>query len=100
MQSLGIRHKLSTAQHPQTEGQTERTVRSMKQILRTFCATNPHLCVEYLRLVELSMNQRTNTSTHMSPFEPNNGFIPPVPANFLLPQLRIPTYNNLLSRLS
>ena len=37
MAQLNIKHRLSTAYYPQTDGQTERINQTLKQYLRCFC---------------------------------------------------------------
>jgi len=72
---LGIETRLSTAYHPQTDGQTERMNQELEQYLRMFvdyCQTN---WPEWLAITKFSYN-KIQTSTEISPFYANYGFNP------------------------
>jgi len=59
---LGINTKLSTAYHPQTDGQTERMNQELEQYLRMFvdyCQTN---WPEWLAIAEFSYNNKIQKS--------------------------------------
>ena len=60
--------RFSTANHPQTDGQTERTNRTLEQYLRLYAANKPHEWSSYLPIAELAYNNSTHSSIGMSPF--------------------------------
>ncbi|KAG7667411.1 hypothetical protein KSW81_001142 [Nannochloris sp. 'desiccata'] len=64
---LGIKHKLSTAYHPQTDGQSEITVRIVVDMLRTLHQEYPNW-VQILPAVEFAINNSKNVSTGKTPF--------------------------------
>ena len=66
--SLGVRLRMSTAAHPQSDGSTERAVRSMKDYLRSLCMGDPSGWADRLPLVEFAFNSHVNTSTGVTPF--------------------------------
>ena len=73
---LGTKVKLSSAYHPQTDGQTERVNQTLEQYLR--CSIN-HLqdnWVELLPLAEFAYNNAQHSSTGKSPFYVNYGCHP------------------------
>jgi len=73
---LGISIRLSTAYHPQTDGQTERMNQELEQYLRMFmdyCQTN---WPEWLAIAKFSYNNKIQKSTKTSPFYANYGFNP------------------------
>ncbi|KYQ96678.1 LTR-retrotransposon skipper [Tieghemostelium lacteum] len=81
---LGINQFLSTAFHPQTDGQSERTNRTMEQILRNFVNYKMDNWSELLSGVEFSINNAINASTKYSPFFLNFGQHPIVPSSILI----------------
>jgi len=70
---LGIETKLSTAFHPQTDGQTERTNQELEQYLRMFIDHRQEQWPEWLRTAEFAYNNKVNTSTKVLPFRANSG---------------------------
>ena len=65
---LGITENLSTARHPQTDGQTERLNQEMEQYLRIFCGKRQHDWADWLACAEFSINNKINSSTGYSTF--------------------------------
>jgi hypothetical protein len=70
---LGIRTSLSTAFHPQTDGQTERVNQEIEQYLRVFVNQRQDDWAEWLPLAEFAYNNRVHSSTRRTPFEMDNG---------------------------
>ena len=65
---LGIKTKLSTAYHPQTDGQTERTNQELEQYLRIFINHRQNDWEEWLPMAEFSYNNKVHSSTKQTPF--------------------------------
>ena len=53
---LGISPKLSTAHHPQMDGQTEVMNREVQQYLQLFCAEEQECCADWLGLAQFAIN--------------------------------------------
>ncbi|KAG3136055.1 hypothetical protein PI126_g17987 [Phytophthora idaei] len=70
-QVLGNRLDMSTADHPQTDGQTERVNRVVEDILRSVCAEAPRRWSEVLPLVDFALNNAVHASTGFTPFYVN-----------------------------
>jgi len=68
---LGIKSKLSTAFHPQTDGQTERVNQELEQYLRMFIDHRQKQWPEWLGMAEFTYNNKAHSSTKMSPFKAN-----------------------------
>jgi len=68
---LGIKSKLSMAFYPQTDGQTERVNQELEQYLRMFIDHRQKQWPEWLGTVEFAYNNKTHSSTKMSPFKAN-----------------------------
>jgi transposase InsO family protein len=73
---VGMKSSLSTAFHPQTDGQTERVNQTLEQYLRTFSDYWQTNWVEHLPLEEFAYNNMMNATTQFSPFYSNFGFHP------------------------
>ena len=50
-QSIGTHLNLSSAYHPETNGQTERVNQVIEDMLRSYCNQQPQLWLKYLPLV-------------------------------------------------
>ncbi|ETP29749.1 hypothetical protein F442_21143 [Phytophthora nicotianae P10297] len=68
-----------TADHPQTDGQTERVNRVVEDILRSLCAEAPKRWSEILPLVEFALSNAVHASTGFTPFYVNGLVNPRVP---------------------
>jgi transposase InsO family protein len=73
---LGIQLKLSTAFHPQTDGQTERMNRDLQQYLRLFTAEKQDEWVDWLPLAQFSYNTKKQASIQKSLFEVTRSYVP------------------------
>ncbi|KAI3802321.1 hypothetical protein L1987_30451 [Smallanthus sonchifolius] len=67
--ALGTRLDLSTAYHPQTDGQTERTIQTLEDMLRACVIDFGGNWDSHLPLIEFSYNNSYHTSINMAPFE-------------------------------
>jgi len=70
---------MSTADHPQTDGQTERVNRVVEDILLSICAETPKRWSAMLPLVEFALNNAVHASTGCTPFYVNGPTHPRVP---------------------
>ena len=68
-QALGTRIDLSTAYHPQTDGQSERTIQTLEDMLRACVIDFGGNWDTHLPLVELSYNNSYHSSIKAAPFE-------------------------------
>ena len=76
MQKLGVKHSLSTAFHPQTDGQTERLNQTLEQYLRCYVNYEQNNWVELLPTAQWAYNSSDNEAISMSPFKANYGYDP------------------------
>jgi len=72
----GIRSRMSTAFHPQTDGQTERLNQTIEAYLRSFVNYEQDDWVNLLPMAEFANNNSVTTATGLSPFYANYGFHP------------------------
>ena len=68
---------MSTAYHPQTDGQTEVINRVVEQYLRAFVHDKPSTWGRFLMWMEWSYNTSVHSATGMSPYEITFGKKPP-----------------------
>jgi len=72
-QTMGTKLAMSTAFHPQTDGQTERANRTLEDMLRAFVSYRQNDWDQFLSTAEFACNNAPNASTGMSPFRINYG---------------------------
>ena len=68
-EAMGTKLKLSSAYHPQTDGQTERTIQSLEDLLRACTLDHRGSWDNVLPLVEFTYNNSFHASIGMAPFE-------------------------------
>lgn len=88
-ESIGTQQAMSTAYHPQTDGQTERVNRVLEDMLRMYVAKSQDDWDEKLVCAEFAINNSDHESTGSSPFLLNYGFHPHLPVA-ILPNRRVP----------
>ncbi|GKB85199.1 putative reverse transcriptase domain-containing protein [Tanacetum coccineum] len=67
--ALGTRLDMSTAYHPQTDGQSERTIQTLKDMLRTYVIDFGNVWARHLLLIEFSYNNSYHASIKAALFE-------------------------------
>ena len=89
---LGIKLSMSTARHPQSDGQSEREIKTLVTALRSFCNDHQDDWDEYLDMLELGFNSAVQASTKCSPHELVYGVAPRLPIDVALDTLtpRVP----------
>lgn len=73
MEFLDIKRSLSSAYHPQTDGQTERVNQTVEHYLRAFCSWEQDDWVDLLPLAEYTYNDTVTSATGITPFYANYG---------------------------
>ncbi|GKD81715.1 putative reverse transcriptase domain-containing protein [Tanacetum coccineum] len=68
-EALGTRLDMSTAYHPETDGQSERTIQTLEDMLRACVIDFRKGWVNHFSLVEFSYNNIYHTSIKAAPFE-------------------------------
>src|SRR4051812_21631382 len=68
-QALGTELRLSTAYHPQTDGQSERTIQILEDMLRSCIVDFGGTWEDHLPIVEFAYNNSFQASIDMAPFE-------------------------------
>ena len=67
--TLGTQLRMSSAYHPQTDGQSERTIQSLEDLLRTCVLDHLGTWSDVLPLVEFTYNNSYHSSIGMAPYE-------------------------------
>src|SRR6202008_711122 len=73
---LQINQNISTAFHPQTDGQSERTNQSLEQYLRLFCNDKQSNWHAWLPIAQYTRNSWPNATTKKTPFDLLIGYMP------------------------
>jgi len=74
---LRFTSKLSTAHHPQTDGQIEQMDRDLEQYLCMFCAEKQDEWLDWLLIVQFSYNLKISASSKKSSFEVTHSYVCP-----------------------
>jgi len=87
---MGTTLHMSTARHPQSDGQSEHEIRTLITSLRAFC--NEHQDDDYLDMLELGFNSAVQAFTQRSPYELLYGVKPRLPIDVALARVapRVP----------
>ena len=75
----GTKLAMSTAYHPQTDGQTERANRTLEDMIRHYVGPDQTDWDEHLPALEFAYNNSKQASTNMTPFQMNNVQQPHLP---------------------
>ncbi|XP_073024350.1 uncharacterized protein [Primulina eburnea] len=67
--TMGTKVTLSTTYHPQTDGQTERTIQTLEDMLRACALDFPGNWSEQLPLMEFANNNSYHSSIEIAPYE-------------------------------
>jgi len=89
---LGIRLRMSTAYHPQSDGQVEKANATLETFLKAYIAQlkSPEQWSCLLPLAEFTYNAAKHKAIGMSQFEADIGYIPRLPLDLLAPGPRTP----------
>jgi hypothetical protein len=67
--AIGVKHRMSTAYHPQTDGQTKHYNQELEAYLRIYCANKPDEWSNKLSLAQFAHNARTHEAIKQLPFQ-------------------------------
>src|SRR5205814_9000348 len=73
---MKARRRLSTAFHPQTDGQTERQNQTLEHYLRAYVEHTQDDWAKRLDMAEFAYNNSLNSAIKMTPFQAYAGFNP------------------------
>ncbi len=95
----GTQLKMSTAYHPQTDGQTERANRTLEEILRHYVSNKQDDWDHHLTAAEIAVNSSVQASTGFTPYYLNYGDHPTFPTNILLDDVKNESVYELMQQL-
>lgn len=98
MSLMGTKLNMSTAFHPQSDGQTERANRTLEEMLRSYISYHQNDWDLWLPMMEFAYNNSVHPTTGFSPFFLNYGHHPLVPASLLKPpQTNVPAVTDFVA---
>jgi Reverse transcriptase (RNA-dependent DNA polymerase)/RNase H-like domain found in reverse transcriptase/Integrase zinc binding domain/Chromo (CHRromatin Organisation MOdifier) domain/gag-polyprotein putative aspartyl protease/Integrase core domain len=100
MSKLGTKVKMSTAFHPQTDGQTERMNRVLEDMLRHYVDPTQKDWDQHLASAEFAVNNTYNESVKATPFFLNYGDHPRTPLNVKLGKEHVPEAAGMAQRIA
>jgi hypothetical protein len=96
---MKVKHHMSTAYHPQTDGQTERTNRILEDVLRNYVRASQTDWDHWLPLAQFAVNNSWQDSVQATPFYLNTGAHPDTPVTASLPS-SVPEAEDLAQRIT
>ena len=96
---LGITQAMSTSFHPQTDGQTERSNRTVEDMLRHYIDPSQTDWDQHIPAVEFAINNSWQESIKETPFFLNYGQNPLVPLNLIDSVTMVPSAARLVNDL-
>lgn len=96
----GVQQRLSTAFHPQTDGQSERMIRVVEEVLRHFVNEQHNDWDTLLPLVCFAINNAKSAATGETPFYLNYGAHPRGPNTVWSPTGRLPVLDAVFRGMS
>lgn len=91
---LNTKLRMSSSNHPRTDGQTERINQTLKRLLKSYAGNNHRTWDKFLPQIEFVFNLTPNRVIHAAPFEVDLGNIPNEPilmANHIVKARYTPT---------
>lgn len=96
---MKVKHHMSTAYHPQTDGQTERTNRTLEDVLRNYVRATQTDWDRWLPFAQFAVNNSWQESVQATPFFLNTGAHPATPVTATLPRA-VPEAAELAKRIT
>jgi hypothetical protein len=96
----GTKIKLSTAYHPETDGQTERTNRTLEDMLRMYVGKKQHSWDKWLHMIEFAYNQNIHSSIGVSPFYALYGQECRTPVSLSTPSTKFESINDMIREMN
>lgn len=87
MEASGVTLNMSTTGHPQTDGQSERAIQTLIEVLRPTVQSEPTNWDAFLPLLEFELNATRQESSQLTPFEIEMGRLPSRPKTRALSEL-------------
>ncbi|MCH93025.1 hypothetical protein A2U01_0013972 [Trifolium medium] len=81
--NCGTKLRMSSAYHPQSDGQTEIVNKALQQYLRCFVHNEPHKWGKFLHLAKWHYNTSIHSSTGLTPFQVVFGKPPPTLVKYI-----------------
>jgi hypothetical protein len=94
----GVEQAMSSAYHPQTDGQTERVNRILEAYLRCYVSPMQDDWDQYLPMAEFAINDSFQVSIGMTPFYMTYGCPPPLPTRLVTPSKDNPEGQHFVDR--
>jgi hypothetical protein len=101
MRMVGTKQCMSTAFHPQSDGQTERTNRVLEDMMRHYVSPDQRDWDQHLDAAEFAVNNSWQESVKETPFMLNYGQHPNIPLSMLVEHnSKVPAAKGLVQRIT